>query len=158
MLLTVNSMHFISLTAPKHPKNANKQTRAEVMTSTYTAPEKRFVPNSSLRKLRSMSVIKPITNTIAPPSCNEKSINGLEPVFIAVVDEWIISPFFFCIAVVMKKKRGEKGQRTIEYSQIWSNSTRTFHILRPVNSSYHFQKHPWLCCFKNLLRASLRLN
>lgn len=111
MLLTVNSMHFISLTAPKHPKNANKHTRAEVMTSTYTAPEKRFVPNSSLRKLRSMSVIKPITNTIAPPSCNEKSINGLEPVFIAVVVEWIISPFFFCIAVVMKKKARWKGSK-----------------------------------------------
>ena len=111
-------MHFISLTAPKHPKNANKQTKAEVMTSTYTAPEKRFVPNSSLRKLRSMSVIKPITNTIAPPSCNAKIINGLEPVFIAVV-EWIIFPFFFCIAVVMKRKtqtrwKGSKNYKILE--------------------------------------------
>lgn len=66
--LTVKSMHLISLTAPKHPKNASKQTRADVITSTYTAPEKRFVPSNSLRKLRSISVINPITNTIAPPS------------------------------------------------------------------------------------------
>lgn len=68
-ILTVSNMHFISLTAPKHPKNARRQTRAEVITSTYTAPEKRFVPSSSLRKLRSTIVIMPIIKTIAPPIC-----------------------------------------------------------------------------------------
>jgi hypothetical protein len=71
-LLTVRSMHLISLSAPKHPKNASRHTSADVMTKTYTDPEKRFVPRSSLRKLRSTSVIKLITNTIAPPSCCEK--------------------------------------------------------------------------------------
>lgn len=60
-------MHLISLAAPMQPKNDIQQTRADVAISTYVAPVKRFVPNSSFIKLRSTTVHMPRPNTTAPP-------------------------------------------------------------------------------------------
>lgn len=60
-------MHFISLTAPKHPKKAKRQTKADDMTKAYAAPVNKLEPVNSLKKLRSVSVIIPNTKTIAPP-------------------------------------------------------------------------------------------
>lgn len=65
--LTNKMRHLTSLAAPKQPKNETRQTIAAVTMSTYTVPEKRFVPSNSFIKLRSTSVQMPRPNKTAPP-------------------------------------------------------------------------------------------
>lgn len=60
-------MHFISLIAPKQPKNAKRHTKADEMTNAYAAPVRRLDPVNSLKKLRSVIVTIPSTKTVAPP-------------------------------------------------------------------------------------------
>lgn len=69
-LLTNKMRHLTSLAAPKQPKNETRHTIADVTMSTYTVPEKRFVPSNSFIKLRSTSVHMPRPNRTAPPIWN----------------------------------------------------------------------------------------
>lgn len=67
-------MHLTSRIAAKQPKKAKTQTTADEMTRTQQEPVKRFVPRSSLMKLRLQSVITPNTKTIAPPICKNEGV------------------------------------------------------------------------------------
>lgn len=75
MFYTVNSIHLTSLAAPRQPKKDTKQTSADVAIKTYVAPANKFVPSSSLTKLRSTTVQMPRPKTTAPPIYKQKQTN-----------------------------------------------------------------------------------
>lgn len=64
--------------APKHPKNAIRDTMAPVAIIMYTAPMNKFVPSNSFTKLLSIIVHIPKPKTVSPPNCRHIKVYDLK--------------------------------------------------------------------------------